>query len=187
MKFREREENTRGSGHVGRPPGPKSALMKMASQPTPRLPGPPIIPNQPGSPRTLGPPILQTSSPVPPNNPNPPHSQPPILHPMNPLPPPPIMSTPSSGAYSSVAVSKGSSIISRPPTLTSNIPLSQMTKLPILPANIHNKINDTDKVRNGGEPLMSKQSNEHLGESESTTPKAIVKPNVLTHSIHVTQ
>merc|ERR1719412_452515 len=77
----------RGSGNVGRPPGPKSALMKMASQPTPRLPGPPIIPNQPGSPRTLGPPILQTSSPIPPNNPNPPHSQPPILQTSSPIPP----------------------------------------------------------------------------------------------------
>ena len=182
----------RGSGHVGRPPGPKSALMKMASQPTPRLPGPPIIPNQPGSPRTLGPPVLQTSSPVPPNNPNPPHSQPPILHPMNPRPPPATISTSSIGAYSSssgVSVSKGG-VLSRPPTLTSNIPVSQMNnKVPILPTTMNNKINDADKWKNGGDSLMSKPSTEHTGENETNTPKAVVKPNVLTHVIdgHIIQ
>merc|ERR1719322_1006375 len=116
----------RGSGNVGRPPGPKSALLKMGSQPNTRLPGPPIIPNQPGSPRTLGPPVLHTSSPIPPNNPNPPHSQPPILQPMNPLPPPPIASAPTSGAYSSASLVNKNSILSRPPTLSSNIPVSQV-------------------------------------------------------------
>lgn len=144
----------RGSGHVGRPPGPKSALMKMASQPTPRLPGPPIIPNQPGSPRTLGPPILQTSSPIPPNNLNPPHSQPPILQPMNPLPLPPTVSVASSVAYSSANAVSKNNILSRPPTLSANIPVSQVNgtshKLPILPSNIHPKTSDADKLKNGG-------------------------------------
>ena len=186
----------RGSGNVGRPPGPKSALMKMASQPTPRLPGPPIIPNQPGSPRTLGPPILQTSSPIPPNNPNPPHSQPPILQPMNPLPPPPIVSAPAGGVYSSANSVNKNSILSRPPTLSSSIPVSQVNgtskdinKLPILPTSMHNKLNDSDKLRNGGDNHISSKSNEPHGDGESNTPKAVVKPNVLTHVIdgHIIQ
>ena len=178
----------RGSGNVGRPPGPKSALMKM--NPNPRLPGPPIIPNQPGSPRTLGPPVLHTSSPIPPNNPNPPHSQPPILQPMNPLPPAPIASAPTSGAYSSASLVNKNNILSRPPTLSSSIPVSQvngnpkeMNKMPILPTSIHSKLNDAnDKLKNGGDNLAKSTD-------ESNTPKAVVKPNVLTHVIdgHIIQ
>ena len=177
----------RGSGNVGRPPGPKSALMKMGAQPNTRLPGPPIIPNQPGSPRTLGPPVLQTSSPIPPNNLT--HSQPPVLQPMNPLPPPPIASAPTSGAYSSANLVNKNSVLSRPPTLSSNIPTSQVNgtpKLPILP-NI-SKMNDTnDKIKNGGDNLT--KASDSLVDNESNTPKAVVKPNVLTHVIdgHIIQ
>ena len=182
----------RGSGNVGRPPGPKSALMKMGSQANTRLPGPPIIPNQPGSPRTLGPPVLHTSSPIPPNNLNPPHSQPPVLQPMNPLPPPPIASAPTSGAFSSASLVNKNSILSRPPTLSSNIPVSQVNgssnKMPILPTNINNKLTDTnDKLKNGGDNLT--KTSDNLGDGESNTPKAVVKPNVLTHVIdgHIIQ
>lgn len=167
--------------------------MKMASQPTPRLPGPPIIPNQPGSPRTLGPPVLQTSSPIPPNNLNPPHSQPPILQPMNPLPLPPTVSVATSVAYSSVNAVSKNSILSRPPTLSANIPVSQVNgtshKLPILPSSIYPKPNDADKLKNGGDNLTSSKSNESHVDVESNTPKAVVKPNVLTHVIdgHIIQ
>jgi hypothetical protein len=113
---------------------------------------------------------------------------------MNPLPPPPTVSAPTSGAYSSVNAVSKNSILSRPPTLSSNIPVSQVngtpkdtTKLPILPTSIHNKLNDADKLKNGGD--ISTKSNESHGDGESSTPKAVVKPNVLTHVIdgHIIQ
>ena len=173
----------RGSGHVGRPPGPKSALTKMAPQSTPRLPGPPLLPTQPGSPRTLAPPILQTSSPIPPNNLNPPHSQPPVLQPMTPLPVLPTVSAPNAIAISSANAVNKVGILSRPPTLASNIPVSQingnLNKLPILPTSIYNKLNEADKQKTNESPV----------DGESNTPKAVVKPNVLTHVIdgHIIQ
>ena len=166
----------RGTGQVGRPPGPaKSALnaLKMqpptANSPPARLPGPPTLPTA-ASPMALGPPVLQTSSPLPPNSAStPPHSQPPTLQPM--------MLPASSMPMATNQLGLKSTVTSKPPSLTANVPVSQVAgvpkdKQPMLPKKTDDK-SKTDKDSNG----------------DVDTPKAVVKPNVLTHVIdgHVIQ
>merc|ERR1711963_1107141 len=80
-------------------------------------------------------------------------------------------------------LSSKSTINSRPPNLTANVPVSQVTgtpkeKTPILPK------------KTGTDDKSSKVEGQGAGTpSEVDTPKAVVKPNVLTHIIdgHVIQ
>jgi hypothetical protein len=171
------------SGQVGRPPGPsKSAVnsLKMppaASMSPPILSNSPQFPTQPGSPMMLGPPVLQTSMPLAPLSRGSPHSQPPLLQPM-------MLPTVPTTSASEAARFTGKAVDSQPPVLSANAPF---------PAMDISKKQDGGKGSSGGIRRMDDSaengSADVVSAPVSVTPKAVVKPNVLTHVIdgHIIQ
>lgn len=178
-----------GGGNVGRPPGPsKSAVNSMKLQQSPSSMSPPCLPNfptQPNSPMMQGPPILQTSAPLVQPSRSSPHSQPPLLHPMMMLPTVPTTSGQDPTRY------MGKPIDSQPPTLSASAPMPTLDSSKMMPSNKgtplmsgSNSRKPDDKYNNGDSSADHNDSGHG-----SQTPKAVVKPNVLTHVIdgHIIQ
>jgi len=161
----------RGTGQVGRPPGSKSSLSNLKSL-TQSSSSPPVL--QPNSPHIhntsmpLGPPILQGLAPVDPAR-NSPNSLPPTLQPM----------LPSTGSLLS-----GKPNDTHPPVLLANgpIPSSDASKM-------KNNSFLNRKSDESGENHPGMSNGDGLSSIHSSTPKAVVKPNVLTHVIdgHIIQ
>lgn len=181
QKMSPRSSNT---GHVGRPPGPSKSAVNSLKMPPPASSSPPYLASspqfqtQPGSPMMLGPPVLQTSMPLAPLSRSSPHSQPPLLQPMM------LPTVPTSVGHDPTRY-MGKPMDSQPPVLSANAPLPTM---------------DTSKKFDGGNKTAARKADDHAdnfvsGDSlsgnghGSHTPKAVVKPNILTHVIdgHVIQ
>lgn len=170
---------TSSSGQVGRPPGHKSALNSLKMPPNMGTMSPPVLTGSPGlTPNSpLGPPVLHTSSPLMTAPQGLPHLQPPTLQPM--MQPPPMSIANSSSNY----VSK----TNQPPSLLSSMAGQRIeagnNKLPLMPAIKKNveKLANNVQVQ---EPAQQQTNGQGLD-----TPKAVVKPNVLTHVIdgHIIQ
>ena len=197
----------RGTGQVGRPPGPsKSAInsVKMqpptANSPPARLPGPPTLvapAPAPGAPPAvgvpaaptgvapaLGPPVLQSSSPLPASTP--PHSQPPTLQPMmvpvssaaTPAAMPGSLTTSQTNGQLKSANAQGMNRASPAAQPVSQAGVTAVKTTPILP-----------KGQLTSKALPDATSADKADMAVEGTPKAVVKPNVLTHVIdgHVIQ
>ena len=178
----------RGSGApIGRPPGPaKSALNALKSSNNASM-SPPRLPGSPGQPATqlLGPPVLQASSQqgstvlTPQSSQGVKYSQPPLLQPMLP-PPPPAPTTSSTATMISSASDSSSNKTTTTTTVSSASTTSTLPPISSLGPNKTDSIKDEEsKVDGKGQQTLSGSQQLDNG----LTPKAVVKPNVLTHLI----
>ena len=176
------------SGHVGRPPGPTKSAVNTLKMPPPASMSPPILssspqlPAQPGSPMMLGPPVLQTSMPLTQLSRGSPHSQPPLLQPMM------LPTVPTSSAGQDSTRYMGKPMDSQPPVLSANVPM------PTLDNSKKFEASKSSMAASNSRKLDDHNDNSygdsHSGNGQgSQTPKAVVKPNVLTHVIdgHIIQ
>ena len=181
------------SGHVGRPPGPSKSTVSSLKMPPPSSMSPPCLPNspqfptQPGSPMMLGPPVLQTSMPLVPLSRSSPHSQPPLLQPMM------LPTVPTSSGQDQTRF-MGKPMDSQPPILSANAPMPNLESskmlmsnkgTPLMSGSNSRKPDESSDHHNNG----NNAGNENNSGHGSHTPKAVVKPNVLTHVIdgHIIQ
>ena len=130
----------------------------------------------------LGPPVLQTSMPLTQLSRGSPHSQPPLLQPMM------LPTVPTSSAGQDSTRYMGKPMDSQPPVLSANVPM------PTLDNSKKFEASKSSMAASNSRKLDDHNDNSygdsHSGNGQgSQTPKAVVKPNVLTHVIdgHIIQ
>ena len=140
----------------------------------------------------LGPPVLQTSMPLAALPRSSPHSQPPLLQPMNTMMLPQV---PTSAGQDPTRY-MGKAMDSQPPTLSANAPMPTLSmdnhkKYDMMPSNKGTPLMSGSNSRKPDNDMSMEHSlnNDNNSGHGSHTPKAVVKPNVLTHVIdgHIIQ
>ena len=191
------KSKTSPRGLIGRPPGPSKTAMnnlKMPTGPTnmgaPRLPGSPVTGQRP----PLGPPVLQTSQGLPLasmtsampgtiTTPGVAYSNPPTLQPM--MPAPGVVPSMPILTASAPLMAVNTSMAPVPPTSTGVVASSAST-VTTGPKSPTKKATGTTSLPPPPTIPSTAASAAGVGvkgENGLTTPKAVVKPNMLTHII----